>query len=220
MTRPRSTKECALCGTTEQLTHEHVPPKNLFLPPRPTNTITVTLCAPCNSSFHLNDEYFRVYVTTGAEPGSQLGTLWKEKVVGSSFTRSGGLKGRLQDEYEVLRQYAATKPLEFETGEPVPEELLPLLQAFDATRINAVVEKIVKCLHLYHTGTRLNATITIETINVPENEKRQAITKATGRVGDKNEFVYSTQSIAPGQDRWLLVFYEHRAFRVLVRHII
>lgn len=89
---------CAICGADGEVNREHVPPRNLFLKPRPTNTITVDLCPSCNHGYHLDDEYFRVYVAADAQPGTRLMELWKKKVVDSSFARSGGLKGALKDE--------------------------------------------------------------------------------------------------------------------------
>jgi len=65
---------CALCGETRPVTREHVPPKGLFLPPRPRNTITVPVCGPCNHGYHLDDEYFRTFVAALAEPKT---TLWR-----------------------------------------------------------------------------------------------------------------------------------------------
>src|SRR5262245_50842295 len=103
MAKQKKMGQCALCGGgTLPVTREHVPPKNLFLAPRPRNTITVPVCKLCNHGYHLDDEYFRVYVAAGAEPGTRQWRLWKQKVVGSSFVRGGGLKGRLNDDHATV----------------------------------------------------------------------------------------------------------------------
>ncbi|MBO6621906.1 MAG: hypothetical protein JJ892_08780 [Balneola sp.] len=53
-------EKCIYCGNLEELTRDHIPPKNLFPKPRPSNLITVPCCKPCNNSFSLDDEYMQV----------------------------------------------------------------------------------------------------------------------------------------------------------------
>src|ERR1022692_4959843 len=53
-------KSCAYCGTTDDLTQDHVPPRNLFPKPRPSNLITVLACRKCNGGAAKDDEYFRM----------------------------------------------------------------------------------------------------------------------------------------------------------------
>lgn len=50
---------CAYCGSTEQLTDDHVPPKSIFPSPRPGNLITVRACADCHTRTSKDDEYFK-----------------------------------------------------------------------------------------------------------------------------------------------------------------
>lgn len=205
---------CALCGMAGEVTREHVPARNLFLKPRPENTLTVPLCPTCNHGYHLDDEYFRVCVAAGAQPGTKLMRLWKEKVVGSSFVRGGGLKGRLHDEYEQVIEYASTHPLELYGGGEVPPEMLPFVQGFDATRINRVVEKIVRCLHYHHTRSLLEGELEIDDAPFPPEVWERSLAGRTGQVGYENEFVYCLEELSP--PTWRLIFYEHRAFTVRV----
>jgi len=204
---------CAICGSVGELNREHVPPKNLFLKPRPANTITVDLCEACNHGYHLDDEYFRVYVAAGATPGTKLMRLWTEKVVGSSFVRGGGLKGRLNDDYELIQEHARGEPLQLFGGETVSPELMPLVQGFDATRINAVVDKIVRCLHMHETGSRLAGDLVVDVAPFSAKDWRVTLQERTGEVGHDNEFVYRTAS-ENGVLTWRLIFYEHHAFSI------
>jgi|WetSurMetagenome_2_1015567.scaffolds.fasta_scaffold158238_2 hypothetical protein len=55
----RTKKCCIYCGSIEDLTVDHVPPKALFPEPRPSNMLTVPSCGKCNGSFSKDDEYFR-----------------------------------------------------------------------------------------------------------------------------------------------------------------
>lgn len=152
---------CALCGETRPVTREHVPPKSLFLPPRPRNTITVPVCGPCNHGYHLDDEYFRTFVAALAEPETKLWRLWKEKVVASSFARAGGLRGRLNADQASLLRHHEQDRLRLPSGEIVPDEMLPRVQPFDASRVNGVVTKIVRCLD-FHLGTPLAPAASVE----------------------------------------------------------
>ena len=191
MAKQRKIGQCALCAKTRPVTREHIPPKNLFLTPRPTNSITVPVCELCNHSYHLDDEYFRVYVAAGAEPGTRLWRLWKEKVVGSSFARGEGLKGRLNDDHAtILDQHQHVERLQTFDGQDVADELLPVVQPFDATRINAVVEKIVRCLHFFLSGTPLSpsARLDVDISPLSATDLRALFEKRTGYVGNYNEF--------------------------------
>lgn len=42
---------------------DHVPPKNLFPPPRPSSLVTVPACSACNQGASEDDEYFRLILT-------------------------------------------------------------------------------------------------------------------------------------------------------------
>jgi hypothetical protein len=53
---------CAYCGSSENLTRDHVPPKNLFPRPRPSNLIEVRACKICHSDTSKDDEYFRLKI--------------------------------------------------------------------------------------------------------------------------------------------------------------
>ncbi|MGD0238272.1 MAG: hypothetical protein ABSC55_27530 [Syntrophorhabdales bacterium] len=210
---------CALCGKIGQVTREHVPPKNLYLPPRPRNTITVPVCEPCNHGYHLDDEHFRVYVAIGAKPGTRLWRLWKEKVVGSSFLRGGGLKGRLNDDQEkVVRHHLTVEPLRTLDNKTLGDEWLPLVQPFSASRINAVVEKIVRCLHFSLYGTPLSklARLDVDTTPLTPSDLQLLYGQRTGEVGDFDEFVFRREDTGHNSSRWLMAFYGLHTFTVKV----
>jgi hypothetical protein len=86
-------QECYLCGkkaseTPERkLTRDHLPPKNLFLPPRPADLITVPCCYACNHQAHEDDEYLRLAVTGYYNTNAIGQQTWKEKSVGSTIRK-------------------------------------------------------------------------------------------------------------------------------------
>ena len=83
-----SMQTCYLCGTDQEITADHIPPENLFPPPKPTNLITVPCCAKCNKSYSLDDEAFRVFASSVIQRSHTGAWIWRNKVVGSSFQRS------------------------------------------------------------------------------------------------------------------------------------
>jgi len=86
-----SRESCYLCGTTENLTRNHIPPRNLFPRPRPTNLITVDCCKSCNHAMKLSDERMRVFLAAPAGRSQAGDQVWK-RVVQSSFHRSDSLR--------------------------------------------------------------------------------------------------------------------------------
>lgn len=59
-------KTCIYCGSCEDMTIDHIPPKALFPEPRPSNMLTVPSCRACNESFSKDDEYFRTVMVSSA----------------------------------------------------------------------------------------------------------------------------------------------------------
>jgi hypothetical protein len=65
-----SEKSCIYCGSKGSMTVDHIPPKNLFPEPRPSNMLTVPSCKKCNKSFSKDDEYFRTILVSCASVSS------------------------------------------------------------------------------------------------------------------------------------------------------
>jgi hypothetical protein len=67
---------CAICGVREAVTKDHVPPRGIFVKPRPSNLIKVPACFTCNNDASDLDEQFRVYlglhVGGSGGPGEKL----------------------------------------------------------------------------------------------------------------------------------------------------
>ena len=61
--KSKSRNECVYCGSQRQLTRDHIPPKNLFPKPLPSNLVTLPCCRGCNAGASKDDEYFRFLVT-------------------------------------------------------------------------------------------------------------------------------------------------------------
>jgi hypothetical protein len=96
---------CYVCGTRNVLVEkDHIPPKNLFEAPRPSNLITRPICSRCHDSTHDDDEAFRVFVTGHITRNEAAARLWQQKVVPRTL-RGGRIKPFLKS----LRE--SSKPL-------------------------------------------------------------------------------------------------------------
>jgi len=67
-------KPCVICGIRQSIDREHVPPKNIFTKPRPSNLVTVPACSDCNNNTSQLDEEFRAYLslTVGTSNNNSL----------------------------------------------------------------------------------------------------------------------------------------------------
>ena len=68
MSRKKRSKvgQCVYCGKIRPITEDHVPPRNLFAKPRPSNLIKVPSCYEChseNKQASKDDEYLRLTLT-------------------------------------------------------------------------------------------------------------------------------------------------------------
>jgi hypothetical protein len=79
---------CYLCGSTTQLTRDHVPPKGFFPTPLPSNLITVSCCQACNASYQLDDEAVRAFFSIAVGRSAAGDWIWEQKVLGSTVARS------------------------------------------------------------------------------------------------------------------------------------
>jgi len=62
----RPIEKCYLCGVTENLTNDHLPPKAFFPPKFRENLITVRCCRKCNEGFSMDDEAMLIWLTSVA----------------------------------------------------------------------------------------------------------------------------------------------------------
>lgn len=131
--------KCFLCGSEKDLTKDHVPPKNLFREPLPSNLITVPCCKRCNSSFSKMEEQLRILVSAGINRSADGEWIWKNKVVESSFRRSPALRNHVGKNLRTGR-------VEF----PIGVTEVPIL-IMDAELVKKCLVKITKGLmaHFY-----------------------------------------------------------------------
>jgi hypothetical protein len=153
---------CVYCGTKEKLTKDHIPPKNLFAPPRPVSLITVPCCQKCNLQASKDDEYFRNVLV-----------LRKDIEVNNSDAQAV--------KPAVMRGYAKKKQQRF------LDDLLKEVRMVDVytpagiylgnewtysvnlERTNRVVCRIVKGLYYHHYSHRVPDSFNIGSFPLDEN---------------------------------------------------
>lgn len=132
--------ECVYCRKTTSLTVDHIPPKNLFAPPRPSNLITVPSCLPCNNQASQDDRYFQVALALNDELGDH------PDIAGISPKVVRGLN-RPQEVRSKLNLLRRTKIVSRSTPSgfyyPTP------LYTVDVERLERVIERLAKGLFYY-----------------------------------------------------------------------
>jgi hypothetical protein len=72
---------CALCGATDVFgSYDHLPPRCIFIKPRPQNLITVPACLGCNNIGSVGDEVFKTFLAflLGSSPETE--SLYKSAI--------------------------------------------------------------------------------------------------------------------------------------------
>ena len=81
--KSRKNTKCIYCEENLGLTRDHIPPKELFPNPRPSNLITVPCCERCRSEQSLDDEYFITIVANSgrSQYHPAANKLWNDKIL-------------------------------------------------------------------------------------------------------------------------------------------
>lgn len=142
--------ECVYCGQKASLTSDHIPPKNLFPKPRPSNLITVPACHNCNQSASKDDEYLRLMLVMREDVFEQpaAADIWKKTFKG--LKRPESLTFTKNILKSISRKPAYTDSGIF-NGNKASYNV-------DFSRLDAVVERIIRGLFYHHSGYRLPET--------------------------------------------------------------
>ena len=200
----RHTEQCVYCGSRDDLTADHIPPRCLFNTPRPGNLITVPSCRGCNAGFSIEDEFFRTIIACDPSTAShpQAAQLWDAKIR-RQLIRSdeSTIKGLIRQSFGNIEG----------TDERVA-------RAMD--RLAKYVERIVRGL-FYHEIKRPLPLAAVVRMNL-EVSPVESQTCATlvadfweqgNHFGDGVFSYWSTKASAvENATSWLLLFYKARAF--------
>lgn len=139
--------ECIYCGSKEDLTKDHIPPKNLFPKPRPSNLMTVPCCNDCNGSFSLDDEYIQVMfsIRIDVHKKDTIQKNWNKVLRGLKRKESAGF-------YKSIM--SSIKKIDVKTKDGL---YLGKISTYDIDmkRINNISDRVIQGLYYKITGNRV-----------------------------------------------------------------
>ena len=196
--------KCAYCGEWSELTRDHIPPKCLFGPPRPSNLITVPSCDPCNRELSRDDEYFRLVLTLGIDSTK----FPRESSESLRAIKSLGRPDSLGFARMFQRSYATN----------------PARIAVDEKRVKVVLHRVTRGLFYHHRSERLPPTVPfdcrlIDLTGGISELGREVIAGLEGNLSTigNGAFRYA-YDLEPWREpdpfgtTWLMRFYDHRTF--------
>ena len=209
-------EKCVYCGKQGELTDDHIPPKNLFPEPRPSNLITVPSCSDCNVGASKDDEYFRLVLSmrhdTGDHPAvkgvqpSVIRSLGREKAI--------GLRKAVFDSINL-------RNVRTKSGICLGQENFIDV---DLSRLDRVAARIARGLYFHEFNARLPLDRDVvaysvdELTGTSEFEKFKItvkdVTRRKPRIIGNNVFAYWFQPFQEDANAtfWVLLFYERVAF--------
>jgi hypothetical protein len=148
---------CAYCGAKDNLTKDHVPPKNLFPKPRPNDLVTVKACKSCHSTTSKDDEYFRLKISMREDIASHpaASDIWSTVFRSLSRSQSTGLKKQV---FLDLRYVNLKTSSGLYLGKSIG-------YVVDMKRIRRVVEHTIRGLYFIESGNPLGIENEVKVYN-------------------------------------------------------
>jgi len=201
-------KRCYLCGSSENLTYDHVPPKCFFPPDARLNIITVTCCHKCNNDFSRDDEEMVRWLTSSRFKSPQGTWIWENKVT-KTFEKSAKLRTK-------LTKFIGSKTIVTPLGEiQVPTVSNP------ADQVQRFLIRICKGMFAYFLPEFDYSEIKWEVMNLlPTPENRQLIEsilpmlKHQARGDTVFKVWYNFANDRPDTGLFVLLFYHGACFLV------
>ncbi len=210
--------QCVYCGQPAT-TKDHVPPKGIFPPPRPSSLITVPSCLTCNNTASRDDVYFRTVLPlirhVAENPEAQKLHPTIDRSLQKSESR--GFRAYIQNQISKVPLLSASG---LYLGEVTQMQV-------DWSRIESVLQRITKGLFYHHLKRRLPNDHSVDVFSsdtlhlTPEimNTVLGTLDFVQGRqryiIGDK-VFIYSFRQFqeAPNETFWVLGFFDVKPFWV------
>jgi hypothetical protein len=211
---------CTYCSNPAT-TSDHVPPKKLFTPPRPSNLITVPACEQCNNDASDDDEVFRNELS----------------LMAGSFGESAKAAERRQSAMRSIRRnrrrsceiVLGAQPVERYTESGLYLGLayaLPLVPGVQ----HRIITRIVHGLYRHHFDARLDDNSKIELFFIDKRRRpnwqerldtfRKLAAPAHRLIGDGETFqyFYGRAIEDPAYSVWLPIFFKGIGEQIIVAH--
>lgn len=173
----------------------------MFPKPKPVDPIEVPACNSCNSGSSDSDQIFQVFVGFAAGHGETGEKIFKEHVTKI-----------LQSNRRLKRSIAKTlRDVDLKTPSGIFFDRAKAVLV-DGKSYNAVIERIIRGLHFYHTGHILGDKVDVK-INwhreLTEAQFNMASSWPTGSVGgDQFIYKYAIFKEEPLASIWILQFFK------------
>ena len=130
---------CVYCGSVDNITQDHIPPKSFFPIPRPSNLITVPSCRDCNQGYSKDEELFlATFMFTDAGVSDTGKRLWAEKMH-RMYTKNLGIRKKIVNS---LKHVELITPSGIHLGKRMAIK-------YDEPRSERVVNKMVRGLYFF-----------------------------------------------------------------------
>jgi hypothetical protein len=197
-------KQCYLCGVdlvkNKNRSKDHIPPDCIFPQDKPPNLITVPCYKKCNEEYKQLDQRMRNYfaLVAGDKSGS-VGQIAQREV------------NRSQRWQEVFLSYTKKHPtLVDNSGKP------RLVFYFDDDELKRWLVRVVKGLFYKQNKTSIDDVATFKIEKYPQFTPQSSDTfPMESGLEFRPYFIYGVIQ-EPGNDFWVLVFYDHLIFSVSV----
>jgi hypothetical protein len=214
--RKKQVFPCIYCGSMENPTDDHIPPKSLFPKPRPDNLITVPSCESCNKGFHLDDDYLQMLMQIGTKTAehSELLKTKKTFIRGIHRKESAGFRQSIMKNTSWSEVYTANG---IYLGNALEHNV-------DWSRVERVIGRIIKGFFYKTKGIVLpsNFILQVQAIPDPKNKEEKELIKYLLKpfamqeetILGNNIFSYRFifDEKIDYQTAWLLCFYENFFF--------
>jgi len=144
---------CTYCDNVAN-TKDHIPPKGMLPKPRSASLITVPSCSICNSSFSKDDEYLRDFLSFREELSDNPFVKELNKTVPRRFDRPES-----QGYFNYLHARMGEENVKTTSGIYLGIKATFLV---DLSRINRVLERMVRGLYRHCFGKKLTAGLDAE----------------------------------------------------------
>ncbi|TGS97471.1 hypothetical protein EN814_09770 [Mesorhizobium sp. M2D.F.Ca.ET.171.01.1.1] len=198
----RAYKSCVYCGAQCRPTMDHVPPKGIFPPPRPTIMITVPACQKCNEDAAQIDEAFKAAIAIQIDPKRNSASYLLSKAGLSTLHNNRRLFRELFSETSDVLTVNECGNFQKATTFLWPEKYH-----------DAVISRITKGLYFHETRTSLfdlDCDVTVRFHGRNAGEIPELARTMNMRSVGMQQFAYSFGVAAEDKRRslWLYEFYE------------
>lgn len=209
--KQRLISACTYCGKNGTRADDHIPPKNLFPDPKPSDLVTVPCCDVCNRSASLDDEYFRLVTVFRADVSHHGAAreLWQPVFRSMNIPQKQGFRNAF---VRTLKPVQLRSPAGLYLGETGTFQT-------DFGRVANVIKRVTRGFYFHETGTRLSPDteiLVLPELNLSDPHQHDLVSAFAGLEeksigGTVFSYRRHLASEQPEASAWLFIFYEEYA---------